>query len=134
MKFEIQGIAPLLQVFDMPASLRFYRDVLGFEVVSQSQPESGDDCDWALLRLKDAELMLNTAYEKQNRPSNPDSQRNQLHADLCMYFFCYELDELYEHLQNNGLKTAPPSVTSYGFKALSVSDPDGFGLCFHHQL
>ena len=34
MDLQIDGMAPLLQVFDMPTSLRFYRDVLGFEVIS----------------------------------------------------------------------------------------------------
>jgi catechol 2,3-dioxygenase-like lactoylglutathione lyase family enzyme len=33
---DIRGVAPLLQVFDMPTSVRFYRDKLGFEVVSTS--------------------------------------------------------------------------------------------------
>jgi glyoxylase I family protein len=33
---QIQGLAPLLQVFDMPVALKFYRDVLGFEVVQAS--------------------------------------------------------------------------------------------------
>jgi Glyoxalase/Bleomycin resistance protein/Dioxygenase superfamily len=32
MAIEIRGMAPLLQVFDMPTSIAFYRDVLGFEV------------------------------------------------------------------------------------------------------
>jgi hypothetical protein len=31
------GLTPLVQVFDMPTSVRFYRDVLGFEVVSTSE-------------------------------------------------------------------------------------------------
>jgi len=34
MAIEIRGMAPLLQVFDMPASIVFYRDVLGFQVKS----------------------------------------------------------------------------------------------------
>jgi hypothetical protein len=29
---DIHGVAPLLQVFDMPTSLRLYRDLLGFTV------------------------------------------------------------------------------------------------------
>ena len=29
---DIHGVAPLLQVFDMPTSIRFYRDVLGLTV------------------------------------------------------------------------------------------------------
>ena len=32
MGIEIRGMAPLFQVFDMPTSVAFYRDVLGFEV------------------------------------------------------------------------------------------------------
>lgn len=32
MAMDIHGVAPLLRVFDMPTSLRFYRDVLGFAV------------------------------------------------------------------------------------------------------
>ena len=38
MAIEIRGMAPLLQVFDMPTSIAFYRDVLRFEVVTTSKP------------------------------------------------------------------------------------------------
>ena len=62
MALDILGLAPLLQVFDMPTSIHFYRDILGFEVVNTSRP--GEDFGWALLRLNAVELMLNTAYEK----------------------------------------------------------------------
>jgi len=62
MAIEIRGMAPLLQVFDMPTSIGFYRDVLGFEVDSTSKP-TGERFDWALLKLNGVELMLNTAYE-----------------------------------------------------------------------
>lgn len=33
MNIEVRGVCTLLQVFDMPESVRFYRDVLGFEIV-----------------------------------------------------------------------------------------------------
>ena len=70
MAIAVKGMAPLLQVFDMPAALAFYRDKLGFEVVQSNAP--GDDCDWAMLKLGDEVLMLNTAYEKEFRPPAPD--------------------------------------------------------------
>ena len=73
---DIHGICPLLQVFDMPTAIRFYRDVLGFTVHATSQP--GDDCNWAWLKLNGAELMLNTAYEADQRPAAPDPR-----ASLC---------------------------------------------------
>ena len=33
-----EGLTPLIGVFDMSASLAFYRDVLGFEVINASPP------------------------------------------------------------------------------------------------
>jgi glyoxalase/bleomycin resistance protein/dioxygenase superfamily protein len=57
MQIKISGLTPLIQVFDMPTSVAFYRDVLGFELVMSSRP--GEQSDWALLqsgrRLVDAE-------------------------------------------------------------------------------
>jgi hypothetical protein len=61
MALKVHGVCPLLEVFDMPTSISFYRYVLGFGVVKTSQP--GNHFGWALLKLNDAELMLNTAYE-----------------------------------------------------------------------
>ncbi|MGP0018654.1 MAG: VOC family protein [Candidatus Sulfotelmatobacter sp.] len=63
---DIHGICPLLQAFDMATAIRFYRDVLGFQVHATSEP--GDDCNWAWLKVNGAELMLNTAYEAEQRP------------------------------------------------------------------
>ena len=48
MGIEIRGMAPLLQVFDIPTSVAFYQDVLGFDVVITSKPR-GRHFDWALL-------------------------------------------------------------------------------------
>jgi catechol 2,3-dioxygenase-like lactoylglutathione lyase family enzyme len=36
MPIKVEGCTPLIQVFDMPASLAFYRDKLGFEVIGDS--------------------------------------------------------------------------------------------------
>ncbi|HET6177725.1 MAG TPA: hypothetical protein VFE61_12375 [Candidatus Sulfotelmatobacter sp.] len=35
---DIHGVAPLLEVFDMPTAIHFYRDVLGFTVWATSTP------------------------------------------------------------------------------------------------
>jgi catechol 2,3-dioxygenase-like lactoylglutathione lyase family enzyme len=66
----------------MPTSVRFYRDLLGFELVNTSPPLGKDRFHWALLRLGGAELMLNTAYEfDSDRPSKPDQTRTAAHCD-----------------------------------------------------
>jgi glyoxylase I family protein len=130
MSVDIRGMAPLLQVFDMPTAIRFYRDVLGFKVTSTSQPLRGDDVGWALLNFKGVELMLNTAYDEGERPPAPDPARVAAHVDTCLYFGCEELDEAYKHLCAQGVKAEPPKVAPYGMRQLYTKDPDGYGVCF----
>ena len=98
MSIEVSGVCALLQVFDMPTSMRFYRDVLGFEVLSTSSRD-GDQFDWGLLRLGAAEVMLNTAYEQPDRPAGPDASRAAAHADTTLYFRCPDVDAPYRHLK-----------------------------------
>ena len=130
MAIEVQGLAPLLQVFDMPTSMRFYRDQLGFEVVG-SDNNPPDTFDWVLLRLNGAELMLNTAYEAHERPAAPDPARIASHGDTAIYFGCPDVDAAYAYLRSKGVDVEEPKITSYGFKGLSFKDPDGYCLCFH---
>jgi glyoxylase I family protein len=128
---KIYGIAPLLYVFDMPTSLKFYRDKLGFKINTQSDPEAGDDCNFVYLKMDEIELMLNTQYEKKNRPNVPDELRMKAHKDTVLYFGCDDIDALYKKFRATGLEMAEPVITQYNFKAIHFSDPDGYGLCFH---
>jgi uncharacterized glyoxalase superfamily protein PhnB len=120
---------PLLQVFDLQTSLKFYCDVIGFEVVQKT-----DHDWWAMIRLGDAQLMLNTAYEDDKRPSKPDPKRMLGHEDVSLYFEFPDLDGLHAHLLSNGCKVNPPAKTSYGLMQMSVRDPDGYELCFTAPL
>ena len=74
------GLTPLLEVFDLPTSISFYRDVLGFTLVG------GDDTWWCMLQWGGATLMLNTAYEADERPLQPETLRVRGHADTSLYF------------------------------------------------
>ena len=130
MAIQLAGLAPLLQVFDMPASISFYRNVLGF-TIEQPGPEAGDDVDWALLNFNGIQLMLNTAYEKADRPPVPEPKRSADYRDFTLYFGCPDVDGAYQHLLEKGLAVEPPVITHYGFKSLAVKDPDGFNLIFH---
>jgi catechol 2,3-dioxygenase-like lactoylglutathione lyase family enzyme len=129
MAIEIRGMAPLLQVFDMPTSLAFYRDVLGFKVESTSKPR-GEHFDWALLKLNGVELMLNTAYEEDARPPAPDPARFSAHDDTAIYFGCPDVDAAFAYLRARGVAAKEPKIAHYGMKQLYVSDPDGYNLCF----
>jgi catechol 2,3-dioxygenase-like lactoylglutathione lyase family enzyme len=131
MGIEVRSVCALLQVFDMPASVRFYRDVLGFEIVETS-PREGDQFDWGLLRLNEAYLMLNTAYEQEFRPPQPKTARVAAHEDTGLFFQCPDVDAAYRHLIEHGVNVDEPKVAPYGMKQLYVRDPDGYVLCFQY--
>lgn len=128
MSIEVRGMATLIEVFDMPTSLAFYRDKLGFRVTGDSG--QGDESGWVMLELDDATIMLNTAYDAGERPDDPDPARIAAHHDTCIYFGCPDVDAAYEHLKANGIAADPPSVAPYGMKQLYLTDPDNYNLCF----
>lgn len=128
MSIEVRGMSPLLEVFDMAASLAFYRDKLGFAVTGDSG--RGDESGWVMLELGNATIMLNTAYDDGERPEAPDPARVAAHRDTCIYFACPDVDAAYEHLKANGIKSEPPAVAPYGMKQLYITDPDNYNICF----
>ena len=136
MALDLRGLVPLLQVYDMPTSIAFYRDKLGFAVVSTSPSLGGQDrFHWVWLRLGNAEVMLNTAYESDDqRPVPPDAARIAAHEDTCLYIACPDVDAAYGHLHSKGLNVGQPTVAPYGMKQLYLQDPDGFGLCFQWSV
>jgi glyoxylase I family protein len=128
MAIDVRGMTPLIQVYDMPTSLAFYCDMLGFEVHSSSQPVP--NCGWAWLKLNGIDLMLNTAYEEEYRPPVQDPSRILAPDDTCLFFGCPDVDGAYAYLISRGIDAKPPKVAPYGVKQLYVKDPDGFGICF----
>ena len=132
MAIDVRGMAPLLQIFDMPTSIGFYCGVIGFEIV-KTDGKTPPRFDWVLLRLNGSELMLNTAYEAKERPPTPDPVRVAAHRDVAIYFGCPDVDAAYAHLTGAGVSLAAPTIAWYGMKQLRLVDPDGYHLCFHWQ-
>lgn len=121
MGFSVVGVTPLLQVFDMPAALAFYRDVLGFSVISASpevETPEGRFSHWVWLRLGAVSLMLNTQYDSGERPPAPVGSRTAAHGDTCLFIGCSDVDLAYEQLQGKGLQAAPPGRGSLWTEAL----------------
>jgi catechol 2,3-dioxygenase-like lactoylglutathione lyase family enzyme len=128
MTIEIQGMSPLLSVFDMPTSLEFYRGILGFEVVADSG--QGDNSGWVMLEKSGVSLMLNTAYDDDERPEAPNPTHKAIHHETCLYFDCPDPNAAYQFLKSKHVELNPPKIAPYGMNQLYVSDPDGYNLCF----
>jgi len=126
---DVRGLTTMLSVFDMPTSIKFYCDGLGFEIIS-TDSKTAPEFDWVMLRANTSELMLNTAYEENQRPQTSDRARVAAHRDTVIYFGCPNVEGAYTHLQSMGINMKEPKIAWYGMKQLYVTDPDGYLLCF----
>lgn len=125
---EVHSVTPLLEVFDIRASLAFYQDILGFDVVHSHEPDG--HLYWVMLKLGGAVIMLNARYEDHRRPPQEDKARDAGHADTELFFDCADVDAVYMHLKQKGCAVKVPQTAFYGMKQVWVTDPDGFRICF----
>ena len=92
MSFSPLGLTPLIGVFDTPRALAFYRDVLGFAVVSASpevETAEGRFSHWMWLRFGQTEIRLNTQYDSNERPVQPPEKRSK---DVVFYVGCSDAE------------------------------------------
>ena len=104
--------APVFRVSNTEAALKFYRDVLGFEVEFQYG-------DYVGLSLGEALLHLSLAVS--GKPSGSGA----------VYVFCDEIDEYFGKIRARGaVPEREPANQSYAMRDFSVCDADGNRLTF----
>ncbi|MGY0233366.1 VOC family protein [Longispora urticae] len=113
---SIQGVGVSLMVSDLPRSLEFYRDTLGF-----TELDSGGGA--AILAAGDAKLLLRQLDDA--RPEGPRLAHVNLEVD--------DVDVVYQELRAKGVRflQRPRAVASTALLELwsvSFKDPDGHGL------
>lgn len=118
-EIKLLGVAPLILVYDVQASVDFYCQKVGFTLVTHAP-----DFTWVLLRLNGVDLMMEPKYAKGQTPDVAH------HRDFVLYFGCSNVDEAYQRLRAHGVECNEPRIASYGMKQLYFSDPDGHLLCF----
>ena len=110
--------AVTLRVADMRRSVRFYRDVLGMEIVY-----GGEDAFFSSLRATDGSapiLNLEHGY------SVADWGR--------MIFYVADVDAFWEHLRGKGLQPESPRDAPWGERYFHMPDPDGHELSFARPI
>ncbi|MES2392457.1 MAG: VOC family protein [Acidobacteriota bacterium] len=135
MAIEVRDVCALMSVWDMPTTVRFYRELLGFEMVQRSPTYAtvrGEELfHWCMLRANEATIMLNTEYDEGERPTERPAQGEERFGTW-FYYGCPDVDGAYERLKEAGVECEPPKVTKYGggpgFRTLTLRDPDGRGI------
>lgn len=112
-----------LFVKDMGAMIRFYRDVLGFEIKEQ------EDADNVYL-VKDGTLFLlygRKDFEKLTGKRHEYLRGVNAHSEMALYVDTYEeVDEQYRHAMKNGATSLlEPTTEPWGQRTCFIADPEG---------
>ena len=124
---EIGGVSPLFIVKDVPATLAFYRDLLGFEITFQG-PEPDDiffgivQRDRAMIMFKDIEVEPIPNYTR---------DIGKGHAPWDAYVYVPDPDALADEFASRGVEFFKPLKDTHdGLRGLEVQDVDGYILFF----
>jgi catechol 2,3-dioxygenase-like lactoylglutathione lyase family enzyme len=110
--------AVTFRVLNMKTSVRFYKDVLGMEIIY-----GGEDGSFSSLRAKDA-----------NTPILNLEQARSVPGWGRMIFYVADVDAFWEHLRGKGFNPERPRDASWGERYFHMPDPDGHELSFARPM
>jgi catechol 2,3-dioxygenase-like lactoylglutathione lyase family enzyme len=129
-------------VRSLERSLAFYRDLLGFEIVFQWNPQAsyiGEllgyptvDLHSAILKIPNSDVFLEL-LEYRGIPEKSVDMANGNIGNAHIAFNVDELEPLYERLKASGVKSVSEPITptigpNRGGRAVYIVDPDGFRI------
>ncbi|MGW6195589.1 VOC family protein [Kribbella sp. NPDC055110] len=105
---------------DMPRSLRFYKDVLGFTETFRTPTESPNHVELTLNATAIALSTVEAAKSHQGIDAAPGAPA------MCLVLWTTDLDRAYAHLTESGAPTVTtPHDSGNGNRTASLRDPDG---------
>ncbi len=120
-------LVPMLMCADVQASVRFYRNVLGFKVVDRMDDVGATG--FASLRNGAAQIMLAS-------PSHiPRARKVEgRHPQAACYFYVDDADALRESVVRAGWPATKCVDRFYGLREFEVVDPEGHVLLFGQDI
>lgn len=115
---RIFGVSPMLRTNDMPGTIAFYTQVLGFALCG-AWPE--DKPCWCDVRYNDVHVMFNTEDHHKGQPVKMTGR---------MYFYTDDVLGILERIKDNANVIEGPEVYFYGMKEIAILDNNGYTLAF----
>ncbi len=120
---NIKRMTVSFETNDLPATLRFYQDYLGFSV-SGKWPE--ENPVWAELQNAEHAIMFSER--------NAHSQHAEMVFTGSLYFNCDEVDAMWERLREVARVEYPIDDFDYGMREFAIYDPNGYLLRFGREI
>lgn len=121
---NIQYSTPLFMVSNMEASLKFYIDGLGFNLLNTWKPLG--KIEWCWLQREGGPIMLQEFRVSESRPYLSGEKPG---TGVSIWFQCQNSLILYHDFINRGVAVPEPCVGN-GLWDVKVVDPDGYRLHF----
>jgi catechol 2,3-dioxygenase-like lactoylglutathione lyase family enzyme len=119
-------ITPNLIVADMPRSVAFYRDVLGFAVDKTVPDEAPFVFAW--MKRDETSVFLNAVEAV--REEIPELASRPIGGTLGLFVVIKGIDALLARIDGKAPIVMPMRTTFYGMREFAVTDPDGYVLTF----
>ena len=134
----ISGISPLFIVANVPATLSFYSDMLGFEVTFRGP--TPDDEFFGIVRRNGATIMFKALGEivdgKEVLVDPVPNYKRKPAFSLDAYLEVPDPDALAAELASRGVRFSVPLALGEdddGLRGFVIEDIDGYGLFFGRQ-
>jgi len=116
---KLESLHPVLAVNNIDDTIRFYRDVLGFECANQMN-------GWAALQRDQVELTISlpNAHEPFEKPTLTGS----------IYFNTSDVDALWEQIKDKASVVYPIENFFYGMREFAIRDNNGYILQFGQEI
>ena len=121
---NLQQAVPFFRVSNMQASLKFYREGLGFALKNTWAPRG--TVEWCWLTRDNVAIMLQELRPEWVATHPPEGK---LGIGMSIEFQCLDAIALYHEFTAKGLNPNEPCVGN-GLWVTSITDPDGFCLGF----
>jgi uncharacterized glyoxalase superfamily protein PhnB len=125
-----QKLTPNLMVNDVNETIDFYRDVLGFKLITTVPPKG--EFDWALMKHGIVEIMF------QRRESMaqeiPSMAKLKIGGSITFFIEVQNIEGKYEALKDEVIIVRDLHTTFYGMEEFYFLDCNDYILCYAQRI
>jgi uncharacterized glyoxalase superfamily protein PhnB len=129
MAVTLKKLTPNVMVEHVNSTVAFYRDVLGFTLLT-TVPEEGE-FDWAMMQHDMVEIMFQS--RKSLSGDLPVFEGKAIGGSLTLYIEVEDIKALYASLQSKVKIVLDMATTFYGAQEFTIEDCNGYLLTFAEQ-